>query len=69
MTTRTRKLIDQWNDNEARWRRYEELRIALRLRTQYFELSDDEIDHWAWLEAIKDEKPLDCIGFVVERSR
>jgi hypothetical protein len=68
MITPTRKLIDQWNEDEARWRRYEELRIALRLRTQYSVLSDDEIDHWAWLEAIKEENPLDCIGFVVECS-
>ena len=69
MTTRMRKLIDQWNEDEARWRRYEELRIALRLRTQYSVLSDDEIDDWAWLEATKDEYPLDCVGFVVECSR
>ena len=69
MNTRTRKLIDQWNEDDARWRRYEELRIALRLKLSYSVLSDDEIDTWAWVEAAKDETPVDCVGFVLERSR
>ena len=66
---RTRILIEQWNKDEDRYHRYEELRITLRLSALYSVLSPDEIDDLAWLTAMKDENPLDCIGLVAERSR
>jgi hypothetical protein len=69
MTTRSQKLIDRWNADDARWRRYEKLRIAMRSKAAYFNLSDEEIDDWAWVEATRNDSPLDCVGFVVERSR
>ena len=65
----TRKLFEQWNDDEELWRRYEKLQLVFRLTTPYYVLSDDEIDNWAWLEAIKTRRPLDCIGFVPEPTR
>jgi hypothetical protein len=67
MINRIRILIEQWNKDEDRYRRYEELRIMLRLSALYSALSRDEIDDLAWLMAIKDENPLDCVGLVVER--
>lgn len=61
---RTRKLLDQWNEDEALWRRYQELRLAFRLIAPCL-LSLDEMDDWAWSEAVKKRGPLDCVGFVV----
>jgi hypothetical protein len=65
----TQKLLEQWNDDEELWRRYEKLQLVFRLTTPYGVLSDDEIDNWAWLKAIKRQGPGDCIGFVVEPTR
>jgi hypothetical protein len=65
---RMRKLIEQWNKDEDRYHRYEELKITLRLSALSSVLSRDEIDNLAWLMAMKDENPLDCVGLVVERS-
>ena len=62
---RTRKLIEQWNEDEARFRRYEELRLAFRLIALESLYLDDEIDEWAWSVAVKERGPLDCGGFVV----
>ena len=62
--TLTRKSIEQWNEDEALFRRYQELRRAFRLialNSRYFAR---EIDDWAWLEAVKARGPLACIGFV-----
>ena len=42
----TRKLLEQWKDDEALWRRYEELRLILRLATRNLILSEDEMDDW-----------------------
>ena len=65
----TRKLFEQWNDDEELWRRYEILQLVFRLTTPYCVLSDDEIYNWAWLEAIKTRRPRDCIAFVPEPTR
>jgi hypothetical protein len=62
---RTRKWLDQWNEDEALWRRYEELRLAFRLVALDSLYSDAEIDDWAWSEAVKTRGPLDCVGFMV----
>jgi len=64
---RTRKLLDQWNEDEALWRRYQELRLAFRLIAPGL-LSLDEMDDWAWSEAVKERGPLDCVGFVVRHK-
>ena len=66
---RTRKLVEQWNDDEALWRRYEEIRLALRLTTGGCCLTDDEINDWAWSKAIEKRDPLDCVGFELDGSR
>jgi hypothetical protein len=68
METRTQMLVDRWNADETRWRRFEEFRIAVRLESTYRALSDEEIDLWAWLEATKYDDPLDCIGVGAARS-
>ncbi len=63
---RARKLIEQWNEDEALWRRYEELRLHFRLYSSnslYFD--EENIDDWAWSEAVKARGPLDCVGFVL----
>ena len=65
---RTRKLVEQWNDDEALWRRYEELRLRLRLTKPHAFLSEEQIDDWAWWQAIKERGPLDCVGFEREGS-
>jgi hypothetical protein len=65
---RTRKLVEQWNDDEALWRRYEEIRLGLRLTAAGCFLTDDQINDQAWLEAIEEQGPLDCIGFALEGS-
>ena len=63
--SRTQKLLDQWNEDEALFRRYEELRLAFRLIAPDSLYLDEEIDDWAWSEAVKARGPLDCVGFVV----
>jgi hypothetical protein len=65
---RIRKLVEQWNEEEALWRRYEEIRLALCLTTGGCFLTDDQINDWAWLKAIEERGPLDCIGFALEGS-
>jgi len=65
----TRKLVEQWNADEALWRRYEEIRQTFRLTAGGYFLTDDEINEWAWLKAIEERGPLDCTGFVLEGSR
>jgi hypothetical protein len=62
---RTRKWLDQWNEDEALWRRYEELRLDFRLFLSDSLYLDEEIDDWAWSEAVKARGPLDCVGFMV----
>lgn len=60
---RTRKLIEQWNEDEALWRRYEELLLDFRLFSSDLMFLDEEIDDWARSEAVKARGPLDCVGF------
>ena len=62
---RTRKSIEQWNDGEALFRRYQELLRAYRsIAPDWFDMNE-AIDDWAWSEAVKERGPLDCVGFVV----
>ena len=60
---RTRKLIEQWNEDEALWRRYEELLLEFHLFSSDSMFLDEEIDECAWLEAVKARAPLNCVGF------
>ena len=62
---RTRKLIEQWNSDEAIWRRYQELRLELR-KTSFDVLTDEEIDDWAWSQAMRERAALDCVGFKID---
>ena len=61
---RIRKVIEQWNEDEALWRRYEELRLVFHLfSSDSLYLDEEFIDDWAWSEAVKARGPLDCVGF------
>jgi hypothetical protein len=62
--TLTRKSIEQWNEDEALFRRYQELRRVFRLIAPNSMYLAREIDDWAWLEAVKGRGPLDFIGIV-----
>lgn len=61
---RTLKLIEQWNEDEAQWRRYVEIRLGFRSIAPYGIGMDDAIEAWAWLEAAIGRGPLDCVGIV-----
>lgn len=60
---RKRKLIEQWNEDEAVWRRYVELLLTFRSIAENSFSLDDETNDWAWLEAVRTRGPLDCVGF------
>ncbi len=63
--SRTQKLVEQWNEDEAVWQRYVELRLAYcSIAPDSFEM-DEAFDDWAWSEAVKERGPLDGVGFVV----
>ena len=45
------KWLEHWNEDEALWRRYEELRVDFRLFASDSLYLDEEIDDWAWSES------------------